>query len=159
MSTKITNINKEGLDLIKSFEGLRLKPYLCPALIPTIGYGTTRYPNGVKVSLKDPEITKEQAEEYLLHDIKQFELAVDNYCVDSLNSNQFSAVVSFCYNLGQGALKSSTLLKVINKNPNDPQIKKEFIKWVMADRRVLEGLVKRRKAEIDLYFKPLINNK
>jgi lysozyme len=158
-SNKITSINKEGLDLIKSFEGFSLTPYLCPAKVPTIGWGTTRYPNGNKVSLKDKSITIEEAEEYLLHDIKQFELAVDNYCRDDINSNQFSAITSWVYNLGQGSLKSSTLLKVLNNNPNDPQIKKEIMKWVMADKKVLQGLVNRRKAEAELYFKPVNNNK
>lgn len=151
MITKITKINEQGLDLIKSFEGFSLVPYICPAGVPTIGWGTTRYPNGKKVTINDPKITVEFAQECLLYDVKQFELSVDNYCVDTLTSNQFSAIVSWTYNLGAGALKSSTMLKKINKNPNDLSIEKEMLKWVKAGNKTLQGLVNRRKAEWKLY--------
>lgn len=156
MENKITNINKAGIDLIKEFEGLRLKPYLCQSGIPTIGIGTTRYPSGIKVTLNDKSITIEQAEEYFRHDIKQFELIVDNYCRDDLNSNQFSSLCAFVYNIGQGNFKSSTLLKKLNKNPNDISIATEFSKWNKSDGKVSEGLIRRRKSESQLYFKPIV---
>lgn len=149
---KITKIDQKGIDLITSFEGLKLLPYLCPAKVPTIGYGTTRYPNGNKVTLTDKPITKNDAISFLLFDVKSFELAVDAMCIDSINQNQFNALVSFSYNLGSNALKSSTLLKKVNANPNDPTIKDEFLKWVNAGGKKLEGLVRRRTAEANLYF-------
>jgi lysozyme len=150
---KITRIDQAGIDLITEFEGLKLKPYLCPAKVPTIGYGTTRYYNGVKVSMSDLPITQEKAVEYLLHDVHQFELAVDAMAVDTITQNQLNALVSFAYNLGSGALKSSTLLRKVNADPNDPTIEKEFAKWIWADGKKLDGLIRRRAAEAELYFK------
>lgn len=149
---KITKIGTKGLDLIKSFEGLKLKPYLCPAKVPTVGYGSTFYENDKKVKLTDPSITEQRASELLLDSLKGFERYVDSYCRDDINQNQFDALVSFCYNLGPANLKSSTLLKKANVNPNDPTIAQEFLKWNKAGGRALKGLTKRRQAESDLYF-------
>ena len=150
--TKITTTGKKGIDLIKSFEGFYAKPYMCPASVPTIGYGTTRYPNGNKVTLKDVSITEQKGVEYLMDDLKTFEKYVDSYCRDDVNQNQFDALVSFCYNLGPNNLKSSTLLKKVNLNPSDPSILNEFLKWNKGGGRVLKGLTKRRQAESNLYF-------
>lgn len=149
---KVTRIDQKGIDLITQFEGLKLAPYICPAGVTTIGYGTTRYYNGVKMSMSDLPITKEKAIEYFMHDVFQFELAVDAMAVDSITQNQFNALVSFAYNLGPNALKNSTLLKKANKNPNDQTIKAEFMKWVNAGGKKLAGLVRRREAEANLYF-------
>lgn len=149
---KVTRVDQKGIDLITSFEGLVLTPYLCAASVPTIGFGTTRYYNGVKVSMSDLPITKEKAIEYLMHDLHQFELAVDAMAVDTVTQNQFNALVSFAYNLGSNALKGSTLLKKVNANPNDPTIAAEFAKWVNAGGKKLKGLVRRRAAEAELYF-------
>lgn len=149
---KITNIDDKGVELITKYEGFRNKPYLCSANVPTIGYGTTRYPNGVKVTLNDSIITKEQALEYFKHDVNRFELDVDVLCTDNLTQNQFNALVSFCYNLGSGALKQSTLLKKVNANPNDITIKDEFLKWVYVGKTKLKGLINRRGEEAQLYF-------
>jgi len=149
---KITKIGTKGLDLIKSFEGLKLKPYLCPANVPTVGYGSTFYENDKKVKLTDPSITEQRASELLLDSLKGFERYVDSYCRDDINQNQFDALVSFCYNLGPANLKSSTLLKKANVNPNDPTIAQEFLKWNKAGGKALKGLTKRRQAESDLYF-------
>jgi lysozyme len=149
---KVTQINEAGVGLIKKWEGFKSKPYLCPAGVPTIGYGTTRYPWGKKVSLNDGSINKNQAESCLMNDVRSFELSVDSLCRDDLTSNQFSAIVSFCYNLGATALRRSTLLKKINANPNAPDISKEFLKWVYAGGRKLKGLENRRKEEVQLYF-------
>lgn len=150
---KITKVSKSGIDLIKSFEGLRLKPYLCSAGICTVGYGTTIYSNGIKVTLKDTPITEQQAEEFLAHDLIYFEKQVDTYTTDAVNQNQFDALVSFAYNCGVGNLKSSTLLKKVNVNPNDPTISNEFLKWNKAAGKPLKGLTNRRVAEATLYFK------
>lgn len=150
--SKITKISKRGVDLIKSFEGLRLKPYLCSAKVPTIGYGNTFYENGSKVTLKDQAITEARATELLEWSLRRFEQWVDSYCIDSINQNQFDALVSFCYNLGPANLKASTLLKKVNKDPNDPTIRAEFMKWNKAGGRALAGLTRRREAEANLYF-------
>ena len=149
---KITKIGTKGLEIIKSCEGLELKPYLCPAKVGTIGYGSTFYENGKKVKITDPSITEQRATELLQHSLKSFEQYVDSYCRDDINQNQFDALVSFCYNLGPANLKSSTLLKKANVNPNDPTIAQEFLKWNKAGGRALKGLTKRRQAESDLYF-------
>lgn len=149
---KITTINDAGISLITYFEGFEPKPYKCSAGVNTIGFGTTRYPNGTKVTLSDKEITRAQATLYLMHDIKQFELAVDALAVDNINQNQFNALVSFTYNLGAQSLRSSTLLKKVNTNPNDQTITAEFMKWVKSDGKKLAGLVRRRAAEAKMYF-------
>ena len=149
---KITKLSQKGLELIKSFEGLSLKPYVCPANIPTIGFGNTYYPNGQKVKLTDPAITIEKAEELLKFLLVTYEKAVDSFCRDDISQNQFDALVSFCYNVGTGALQRSTLIKKVNANPKDVTISDEFMKWNKANGRVLVGLTRRRQAESKLYF-------
>ena len=143
-------LNKAGLDLIKSFEGLRLETYKCSSGVNTIGYGTTlingkMVQNGLKISLED-------AERFLIEDIKKFELGVLRVVSVGLTDNQFSALLTFSYNVGLGALRGSTLLKMVNRNPNDPLIRNEFMKWNKAAGKELTGLTRRRKAEADLYF-------
>lgn len=149
---KITKLSQKGLELIKSFEGLSLKPYVCAGGINTIGYGSTYYTNGKKVTLQDKPITKEQAEELIKHSLSTYEKAVDSFCRDDISQSQFDALVSFAYNLGTGALQKSTLIKKVNANPQDPTIKAEFLKWNKAGGRALAGLTKRRQAEANLYF-------
>jgi lysozyme len=150
---KITKTGKAGIDMIKAFEGFRGTPYKCSAGVPTIGYGATFYPGGKKVTMADATITEEQAVELLANMLVSFEKYVDSYCVDTITQNQFDALVSFAYNLGPANLKSSTLLKKVNANPNDESISLEFMKWVKAGGKTLKGLVKRREAESQLYFK------
>jgi len=149
---KITKTGEKGIALIKSFEGFVGKPYKCPAGIPTIGYGATFYTDGHKVTMNDSAINESQATDLLKSMLVSFEKYVDSYCVDTLNQNQFDALVSFCYNLGPANLKASTLLKKVNLNPNDPTIKDEFMKWNKAAGKVLAGLTRRREAEANLYF-------
>jgi len=149
---KITKIDKAGMDLITKWEGLKLSPYLCSAKVPTIGYGSTRYENGQKVTLNDKPITKERAIELFKNTLIQFERDVDAFATDRINQNQFNALVSFAYNLGSTALKNSTLLKKVNANPNDKSIALEFNKWVNAGGRRLQGLVNRRADEVKMYF-------
>jgi len=149
---KATKTSDKGIELIKRFEGLSLKPYLCPANVPTIGYGNTFYKNGKKVTLNDKPITEQKAVEMLRQSLEKFEQYVDSYTTDSITQNQFDALVSFCYNLGPTNLKSSTLLKKVNANTKDETIKDEFLKWTKAGGRKLAGLVKRREAEAALYF-------
>ena len=149
---KITKTSEKGIDLIKSFEGFMSKPYLCPAKIPTIGYGATFYPDGKKVTLNDKAITEAEGVALLKSMLVKFEQYVDSYCVDTINQGQFDALVSFAYNLGPANLKSSTLLKKVNTDPNDPTIEAEFLKWTKAGGKTLKGLVRRREAEVKLYF-------
>ena len=150
---KITKTSKNGIAFIKKYEGFRSKPYKCEAGVATIGYGATYYPNGQKVKLTDPAIDEKHASLLLEAMLNPYEKAVDSYCRDDINQNQFDALVSFAYNLGNSALKSSTLLKKANANPNDKTIRNEFLKWVNAGEKRLTGLVNRRTEESNLYFK------
>ena len=149
---KVTTISKQGKDLIKKYEGFKSKPYKCEAGVATIGYGATYYPNGQKVKLTDPAIDEKHASLLLEAMLNPYEKAVDSYCRDDINQNQFDALVSFAYNLGNSALKSSTLLKKANANPNDKTIRNEFLKWRFAGGKKIQGLVNRRTEESDLYF-------
>lgn len=149
---KATKLSLKGFELIKRFEGLQLKPYICPAGIPTIGYGNTYYPNGKKVSLQDEPITQSIADKLLQSLLPPYEKAVDSFCRDDINQNQFDALVSFAYNLGVGNLQKSTLIKKVNLNPKDVTIADEFLKWNKSNGSVLKGLTTRRQAEADLYF-------
>lgn len=146
-------ISTNGIALVKKFEGFYSKPYLCPAKVPTIGYGFTYYPDtGKKVTLKDAPMTKEQADKLLPKVLKTYENEVLKLVKVKLTQNQYDALVSFTFNLGASNLSKSTLLKKINKNPNDVSIRVEFAKWRIADGKVSKGLENRRKAEADLYF-------
>lgn len=149
---KITKTSKKGIEIIKKFEGFRSKPYRCSAGVPTIGYGATYYPNGQKVKLTDAAIDEKHATLLLEAMLNPYEKSVDSFCRDDINQNQFDALVSFAYNLGTSALKNSTLLKKVNKNPNDKSIALEFNKWRFSRGKELPGLVKRRKEESELYF-------
>jgi lysozyme len=143
-------VNQAGKDLIKQFEGCKLKAYKCPAGLDTIGYGNTWYPDGTKVKPGDV-ITQERAIELLDIIVEDFAKKVKPLIKQNLTDNNFSALVSFAYNTGVTNLKSSTLLKKVNADPKDPSIKAEFMKWVRANDKVLNGLVKRREAEAKLY--------
>lgn len=147
--SKITAISDKGIQLIKEFEGLRLTSYLDSAGIPTTGIGTIRYPNGTKVTMNDPAITEEQAIEYLRHDIRSAELAVDALCRDDLTQNEFDSLCSFAYNCGNNALKTSTLLKRVNAKEGD--IKAAFLMWNKAGGKVVKGLTNRRLKEYELF--------
>jgi lysozyme len=140
-----------GLAIIKKHEGLRLSSYLCPAGVPTIGYGNTRYPDGRKVILGEKLSSEKEATQLLLASLQSFEAAVNRH-LPNLNQCQFDALVSFTYNVGTGAFIKSTLLKKAKVNPADPSILDEFQKWVRGGGKVLPGLVTRRREEANLYF-------
>ena len=146
-------LGSKGLELIKSFEGFYSKPYLDPIGIPTIGYGATYYPNKKKVTMKDKPLTEKEASDLLKEMMVTYENDVKRLVKRELNQNQFDALVSFTYNLGSANLGKSTLLKKINANPYDKTIKDEFLKWNKAGGKVLNGLIRRRNAEAELYFK------
>lgn len=137
------------LELIKHFEGLRLEAYKDSAKVITIGYGTTRYPNGQKVGLED-KCTEAEAEEYLDNDLSLIEVKISRHFKE-INQDQFDALCSWVYNLGFGNLLVSTLKKKILEDPNDPEILKEWIRWVYAGKTKLMGLVARRRSEYTLY--------
>ncbi len=142
--------SQKGIDLIKVFEGLRLKAYYP---IKTEQYYTIGYGHSDKNIKEGDVITKEQAEELLKKDLAKFEAGVTELTKGvSLNQNQFDALVSFAFNCGLANLRRSTLLKYVRQAPKDERIYKEFNRWIYASNRPLEGLKRRRKAEANLYF-------
>jgi lysozyme len=146
-------VTNDALKLLHKYEGLVLDAYLCPAKVPTIGYGNTFYEDGSKVKIGD-KITKERAIELFENILENnFASQVKRLIKSRVTNNQFSALVSFAYNVGIGNLKRSTLLKLVNSNPNDPAIRNQFMRWNRAGGKVLLGLTRRRESEADLYFK------
>jgi lysozyme len=146
-------LNDKGKDLIKFYEGCKLVAYKCSAAKDTIGYGNTFYENGTPVKPGD-KISQERANELFEIIAKDFADKVKPLIKSAVTPNQFAAITSFAYNAGIGNLKSSTLLKKVNANPNDPTIDLEFQKWNKAGGKVLAGLTKRRASESKLYFTP-----
>lgn len=144
-------VNEKGIKLLHHFEGCRLKAYLCPAKIWTIGWGNTFYEDGSPVKEGD-EITQERADNLFLIILNGFSNNVRRSLRVNLNENKFSALTSFAYNVGIGNLNRSTLLKKVNANPEDETIRGEFMKWNKAGGKVLNGLTRRREAEANLYF-------
>lgn len=148
--------NLAGIDLIKRFEGLRLAAYLCPAGIPTIGYGHT---GDVKIGQR---ITEHQADVILQADLERFEEIIEKAVRVKLNANQHAALVSLVFNVGPGKkgirdglveLKSgkpSSLLRFLNEGQFNAAAA-QFSKWIHAGGKVLPGLVKRRAAEAALF--------
>ena len=131
------------------FEGVYLRPYLCPAGVPTIGVGSTRYEDGTRVSLADPPITRERAEALLMWELqKDCVPRVLKLCANlpKWGPGSVAAILDFTYNLGSGNLASSTLRKKILANDREGAVT-ELLKWVRGGGRVLPGLVKRIQAE------------
>jgi len=145
-------LNNAGYLLITEFEGFSAKPYLCPAKIPTIGYGNTYYPDGKRVTLLDKEITKVQAFEIFKAVADRFASKVSKLVTSPLNQNQFNALVSLAYNIGTGNFASSTLLKKVNANHNDKSIGLELKKWNKVNKKEVAGLTRRRNYEANIYF-------
>lgn len=151
-------IPREALDLIVSFEGYlrrisgdRAAPYLCPARVPTIGYGTTFYEEHVPVTLDDPPITRERARDLLGYELRECELAVDRLTTVRLPDLSRGALVSFAYNAGSGAYRASGLRRAVNaRRWND--VPAEFAKWRMGGGVILRGLERRRAAEAAMFM-------
>ena len=135
----------KGIDLIKKYEGFRSKAYRCSANVLTIGFGHTLNVKSTDV------ISLDEAEYFLRQDVAFAEKEVNKHNLN-INQNQFDALVSFVFNLGVGNFARSTLLRKIKSNPNDPTIRKEFERWIYAGGKVLNGLVRRRREEAELYF-------
>ena len=137
--------------MLKDFEGFEPKPYLDSAGFATIGYGFTYYPNGTRVGMQDKKISQKHATEILGYILKNYEAAVLRNISVSLTDNQFSALVSFTYNLGPAALQRSTLRRVINRGEYEAA-PEQFMRWVYAGGRKLRGLIRRRRAEANLFL-------
>lgn len=135
-------LGKDGISLIQYYEGVKLKAYKCPAGIWTIGYGHTG--PDVKPGLV---ITTEKANALFSEDIAKFVAAVNTYLTVDVTQNLFDALVSFAFNLGEGSLKRSTLLKYVNQKKTYTDISSQFRRYVYGNGVKLVGLVKRREAE------------
>ena len=139
-----------GVNLIKTFEGFSANSYLCPARVWTIGYGHT----GPEVK-EGMRITEAEGQAILKKDLARFEKIVEDNIKIKLNQNQFDALVSFVFNIGGDAFKKSTLLKRLNSKEDPNNVAKEELpRWNKGDGRVLEGLKRRRNAEVDLFIAP-----
>jgi lysozyme len=150
--TEIKTLDQVGRDFFAKEEGIKLKPYLDSVGIPTIGIGCTYYPGGHKVSMQDQPLPDVGAAWDLFDQVNDgFLLTVYSTTRDDITQNQFNALVSLCYNIGPGAFKGSTVLKLVNKNPSDPKIAAAFELWKNAGGKPV--LLARRKREAKLYFK------
>tara|TARA_R110000823_G_scaffold238121_1_gene363486 strand:+ start:4358 stop:4795 length:438 start_codon:yes stop_codon:yes gene_type:complete len=138
------NISKEGIDLIKHFEGCKLEAYEDAVGVPTIAYGRIK-----DVKMGD-SCTQAQAEAWLDEELHEYEGYINDAVTVSLNQNQFDSLVSWVYNLGPSNLKSSTMLKVLNKEQY-ADVPEQIQRWNKAGGKVLKGLTKRRNAEALLF--------
>tara|TARA_R100000426_G_scaffold16153_1_gene14882 strand:+ start:597 stop:1034 length:438 start_codon:yes stop_codon:yes gene_type:complete len=138
------NISKEGLSLIKKFEGCELEAYLCPAGVWTIGYGHTK---DVK---EGDKINKEEADYLLQEEMIEYESYINDFVEVPLNQNQFDSLCSWVYNLGPTNLKNSTMLRVLNEEKY-ADVPQEIKRWNKAGGEVLDGLIKRREAEAKMF--------
>lgn len=148
MSDSISKAVEVAASLCRPFEGLYLKPYICPAGYPTIGYGTVYKPDGTKVTMDHPAITKQTAEHWLVHELQH------NYLAGVLKGSPhlitypeiLGALTDFAYNLGTARYMASTLRRRVNES-DWASAKTELMRWTRAGGQVLPGLVRRRKAE------------
>lgn len=139
-------ISTAGIDLIKQFEGLKLKAYLpTPNDVPTIGYGHTR------TTLMGTKITKKEATAFLIQDLAWVEKAVNRNVSVPLTQSQFDALCSWVFNLGETNLKSSTMLKVLNKG-DYAEAADQMLRWDKQGKKTLAGLRRRRNAERALFL-------
>lgn len=145
--------NKDGTDLIMHFEGFRAKPYLCSAGVATIGYGSTFYEDGTKVTIKDAPIAEPRAAALFGNVLRDFEKQVLAFLPKAakLSDNQFSGLMAFAYNLGPAALKQSTLLKLALAG-DYAGAAEQFARWDKAGGKALKGLTVRRHAERALFL-------
>jgi len=144
---------QDAINLMHRYEGSRLEAYLCPAKVWTIGFGNTFYEDGLKVK-KGDKITRQRANELFNNIVEQkFANPLRSLIKSNVNNFQFSSLVCIAYNIGIGNLSKSTLLRLVNANPNDPAIRQQFMRWNKAKSVVLKGLTSRREAEANLYFK------
>lgn len=153
----VTTALEHAAELCKEFEGLRLSPYLCPAKVPTIGYGSTIYMDGRRVALNDPAITEDQAEALLEHHLVTH--CIQPLCLESPGlgherPERVGALASWAYNLGMGNYRTSTLRRAVDAG-NWPEVCVQLKRWTKAGKIELPGLVKRRAAEAALIQRTL----
>jgi len=143
--------SQNGINLIKKWEKFKANSYLCPAGVPTIGYGSTFWTDGRRVRLGQT-VTLQEAEKLMAY----FLANVIHFIPDNVNQNQFDAICSLIYNIGVANFRKSTLLKKVKENPDDLSIRDEFMKWTLHRKNgqlvPSNGLKNRRKEEADLYF-------
>jgi len=151
MGSMLRHINERGIEIVKSFEGISLEPYLCPANVWTVGHGATVGSDGRRIDPDMEPITEAEAEALLIRDLESSEGWVRRLIKTSLSENQFSALVSFTFNVGAGALQRSTLRMKLNRGEYQGAAD-EFPKWKFANKRILAGLVRRRAAERALFL-------
>ena len=145
-------ISSRGLELIKDFEGLSLKPYLDVVNVPTIGWGNTYYPDGKKVTLNDKPIDELKANEILEYIAnRDFADKIFPSIKVKVTQSQFDAMVSLAYNIGAGAFLKSTLLKKVNAG-DFAGAGEEFLRWNKASGKEVLGLTKRREREKQLFL-------
>jgi len=148
------NINEEGLQIIKDFEGFSSSVYLCPANRWTIGYGSTWDKNRKPVTKDHPDVSEKQAEKLLMQEVHHSEYAIDKLLSCELTENMYSAICSFVYNVGSGNFQRSTMRMKLNRG-DYYGASAEFPKWRKAGGRILKGLVKRRAVERELFDRDL----
>ncbi len=150
------NITRQGQKLIHKYEQFRNHPYIDAVGVATIGWGNTFWEDGRNVSMNDEPISRKRGNRLHAYWLNIFEDAIEKHVSVCLYQCQFDALVSFAYNVGIANFRSSTLLKRINKDPNDPDIANQFKRWnkgrVNGKLTVLRGLTRRRNEEVFLYF-------
>ena len=155
-------INDIGLKLIKHYEGCKLRPYLCPANLWTIGYGSVLYPDQIKLKLEDRrnyplqskdnrQWSQEEVDKLLKHDLVRFERGVTLYVTVPLRPNEFSALVSFAFNLGNGVLQRSTVRSALLRGDKEAAME-SLVKYCRAGGKILKGLQNRRLDERKLFL-------
>lgn len=143
--------NSAGIDLIKKWEGFRSDPYICSGGVWTIGFGATRLLDGRPIQKDTPPVTEQEGLDLLDRQLISYERSVNRLIPIEMNENEFSALVSFTYNLGSRSLKASTLRKLIIAGNNE-KAADEFPKWCFAGGRKLRGLQLRRLDERRLFL-------
>ncbi len=156
------NVSEKAISMIKHHEGVRFKPYRCPAKLWTIGVGHVLYPEQGKLPFNERDnfalriedfriFTQEEVDRILKEDLRRFERGVLRYCPSGLTQGRFDALVSFAFNVGLGNLQRSGLRMKHNRGDFEAAAE-EFLKWSKAGGKVLKGLLKRRQDEMSLYM-------
>lgn len=144
-------VSETGINLIKRHEGFRAAPYRCPAGVPTIGYGATYYAEGKRVALTDEPLSETQAASLLRLHVQSYADGIDRYVQVPLTQGQFDALVSWAYNIGLEAARTSTLMRVLNSG-NYRAAADQLLRWNRGGGRVLPGLTRRRQEERCLFL-------
>lgn len=143
------------INLIEGFEGFRSCPYLDSGNLSTIGIGSIRDLDNNPVTMQTSCISHGQAIFLLLRDITVVQDMINKYVISKINQNQYDAIASLAYNIGDGGFEKSTLLKVINGDPNSPDIKQYWLEWDLVHGKQSNGLENRREKEYNLYTTPM----